>query len=324
MCLVAATCVQVEAKPREPILTKQALVSADLKNSTMKQALDQIFKGTGKSYILSFPMSELFNEFKVTLKIDHASLEQALNAVLGTVEMTFKRQNGVYVITEKDGFESPWSQNADSPYNKTVTVNIPAMHVDQALRQLYSKCGAAGPWKFKGALGNTPFPGARFSNFSLSSAGVIVIAASGLVPPVGTDRSIASKGKVALVDLMPNDGQSQPGSISVAAYKPQGSDAWLFTILANGSPGDDLVKKLLTTSGANYNILEPGSGHTVANVGSMASRLVTMRLVNATLDDALKAVLDPLGIKFHKDGSRTNPTYVIEDYIGLQLGDKNE
>lgn len=192
ICIFSGASAQA-AKPNVPAPAVQT-ISVDLKNASMKQALDQIFKGFGKSYILGYPMSELFDDFKVTLKIDHAGLKQALDALLGTVDLTYKIDNEVYIITEKEGTENPLPdiKYAQSQTDYKVTVSVPASTVDQALRRLYASTGSDSLWVFKGTLGSSQFPGARFYNFPASSAASIIIAVSGLVPSGG--RMVTDKG----------------------------------------------------------------------------------------------------------------------------------
>ena len=323
ICIFSGASVQA-AKPNVSAPAVQT-ISVDLKNVSMKQALDQIFKGFGKSYILGYPMSELFDDFKVTLKIDHAGLKQALDALLGTVDLTYKIDNEVYIITEKKGTENPLPdiKSAQSQTDYKVTVNIPASTVDQALRRLYASTGSDSLWVFKGTLGSSQFPGARFYNFPASSAASIVIAVSGLVPSGG--RMVTDKGKTNVADIIVNSVQSISGSgISIAAYRIEESKDWRFIIQANGASDDELIEQFLSISGVNYyktDGFKPSAYLALDNKSeNIFVKKVTMRLVDVALDEALKALLEPAGYKYRKEGKPESPTYVIDNALAFGLG----
>jgi len=75
---------------------EERLITLDLRDATLDDALKLIFKSTPYSYVLSSDVTG-----RVTLTLNNVTFAQALRAILDLQNLTYRREGNVYYITQK-------------------------------------------------------------------------------------------------------------------------------------------------------------------------------------------------------------------------------
>ena len=75
---------------------EERLITLDLRDATIDDALKLIFRATPYSYVLSSGVTG-----RVTLTLNNITFTQALRAILDLQNLTYRREGNVYYITEK-------------------------------------------------------------------------------------------------------------------------------------------------------------------------------------------------------------------------------
>ena len=262
-------------------------VSVSFSNVPLRQAIEVLFNYSNAGFVLDPGIDQSpYDRINVSLNLVNADFDQALSTLLDRTGLAWTLEDGQYRIAPSSSQQARPAgvqmvmaselQNAD-----LATVNLPAMPVKEALNTVWPR----SPWTFRDDLGRTPMPGAKFYQFPRQMAGATVVAAAGLIPPTGSERMIAFKGRANLADMFQWDpgrqlGIQAPGSaptapsgqaqrfgfnqqnasnatlssagVAISAYRLRTGDTWVFTIMANRALDTDVLEKLFGLSGKAY------------------------------------------------------------------------
>jgi hypothetical protein len=299
-------------------------VSLCLTDSPFKTALDTFFKNSGKCYVLTPMADQQAKALTVTLRIDDAGFQKALDALMNASSLRYTLDDNIYTIMtepeymQKHGFGPMGGPIGPGPMQggyggypqaaargpEPVYVRLQAMPVEEAYEAVIKASHAAQDplkWEFEGDLGKTIMPGADFASVPVEMAARIVIATAGLTPPMGPDDyMITKKGQVEFSQLVTPEWFIGMGGYSVANYRAKDGQ-WRFFILASSQPIPELVK-LLIGDRSSY-VIEDRSKATPAPKDTRSGVvLVSVRLIDVTLDEALTTILEPTGFTFKKRG----------------------
>ncbi len=122
--------IQPASLPGNSALPVTKPISLDLKDASIRRAIDQLFKTANLPYTLDSAASGF-----VTLKSSNLSFEQALQLLLrtATVPLTYTRENGVYRIYPRDASPTPQTEGMPRP----VTLDLANAPLRAALMQLF-------------------------------------------------------------------------------------------------------------------------------------------------------------------------------------------
>ena len=194
------------------------------------------------------------------------------------------------------GFGSYGSRPQLTPSSPVRFLNLPATPVEDAYKTLMQSAGGTDPlgWKFSGNLGKTMMPGAKLTDVSLEMAAEMIVAAAGLMPPTQPDGQIKAKPKgssgymVRIPDACPS---------VLLGYKGQ-DGVWKHTFKLGSVPVALLIRNLFDSAGINYYIVPDTTGAD----GKGGSRIVSIQMVDMTLNEILDTLLPPVGLTYTKKG----------------------
>jgi hypothetical protein len=322
MLLLVSSFVLADTAPKSAdgeVSVKDGKFTVELANSPVRPALDKLFEAAGKSYTLTPVAAHTSILLDVSLRVENATFEQALDAIKFAAGLGYGVENGVYqIMTAEEYIEdyepahrtasvptvnstSAWYKPQQTNYTP-VTLDIEAMPVEQAYAKLVRSLGADPlKWQFSGDLGKTIMPGARFYQFPFEKAAQMIVAAAGLVPPNSPEVVIKEKGRPRLSEIYRNP---YLASGEIGAYRlPDG--AWRYTIGANQQFGIlSFVGNILSLAGATFSMAGPRPAD-----GGSANRPIIIKLIDVTLDQALEAILEPVGLTYTKKDN----LYIIQE-----------
>jgi hypothetical protein len=283
---------------------KDGRVTMALKDAPAKEVLDTLFQAADKEYVFSQNAYPGAHSTKITLRLVNSPFDQALDAVTTAAGLIYSVENGVYTISSSvSGFGSPtraYTPDSRPAVPSPIRLQLSAMPVEEAYQSIIKASGVPDVlnWRFEGDLGKTIMPGARFLGIPVEMAARIVVAASGLVPPTATERTITKRGPVDFAALPTQDwGEGRNVTFPLAEY--MGPDKqWRYFILAHKSPIANTISLLFGDR----------VGYVVGEAEYVGRGFVSIRLVNVTLEQALKAILGSTGYTYRiEDG-----VYVIQ------------
>ena len=328
---VIVTCAQAQAPapqapgsatPAPPVsaeVTKiDRSITLELNDSPIPDALDRVFNN-GSTYYMTESAWRILRDYQVNLKLKNAALEDALKAILQD-HACFVKEDDIYTIMTPEEYKNytttghlpgarpgysyrggsgsgygRYSFQATSP--TLVRIDIPAMPVAEAYKALVQSVGGTDPleWKLGGDLGKRIMPGAKLQFVPLETAAEIIVVAAGLLPPTGPDGQIKAraKGSPGYAFRL----SDQWSSSSMAGYKGQ-DGVWKHTFKLGGVPVALLIRSLFDSAGINYYIVPDTTGAD----GKGGSRIVSIQMVDMTLNEILDTLLPPVGLTYTKKG----------------------
>lgn len=117
------------------------------------------------------------------------------------------------------------------------------------------------------------------------------------------------------------------GSLAIAEYqRPNTGGKLLFIILADRAVDTDVIEKLFAVSGKGYAMgdvmsrprlsrqveTSNGSQKNIDTTRFQSPSVISLQLIDATLDQALDTIVPTVGLQYRKLGPLYNPTYLIE------------
>lgn len=87
---------QTGQKSLESITKKEELISLELKDTKIEDALSLLFKSTGYSFVLEPGITG-----NVSASFKDVNFSQTLNAILGTNNLTYRKEENIYYINKK-------------------------------------------------------------------------------------------------------------------------------------------------------------------------------------------------------------------------------
>lgn len=198
-----------------PSAGAEGVISIDLKDVPLKDAIEQIFKAGGVGYSITgdLPVSHR----TITIRLNNASLEEALRALSQAQPLRFENLGGEYRVELKspsatgidmDSLKKSWAQMFGGGVSRGISISIPAMPVVDAVDRICEVASAGGAeekceWDFAAGLGDSPMPGVRFNQFPSDLAVRLTLVAAGLVPsPTSGDTSVQKRGSTKLQDVL--------------------------------------------------------------------------------------------------------------------------
>ncbi|MDI6828267.1 MAG: hypothetical protein QME62_07280 [Armatimonadota bacterium] len=133
LIITIAILIAGEALPQttQGIGKEDPLVTIQFRDTPIKSALEALFKGTDRGYVLETGTNGL-----VTCSIQDTPFDKALNSVLRSAGCTHRIENGIYIIGPKKQEsqtyvqQEPWVTESEQPKAKTRVVKIPLQFVD--------------------------------------------------------------------------------------------------------------------------------------------------------------------------------------------------
>jgi hypothetical protein len=311
----------IDVTDRSRSISQQDLVSLELKQTPIRTALDNFLKGRGVNYVIDQSIDP-----KATIslmKLENVPFEHALKVMLKSVDppLIYRKEGDTYHISAPHNTSPEESTPSNiSEALDQITMRIPAMSVKEAVEK------TEPGWTFKDKLGDVQMPGASFYQFPKDAAVSMLLISAGLVPPTNGSKLVTTKGKADLSSYIQWNPQktavvvhsilsSGPISssinaiVAIGAYRTNDKKGeWLYTILASRASQTDLLDPLFSITGRSYLRAESGSGY--GGYGGIGSA-VSAQLYNLTLDNALDTLLPTMGLYCVKEGTETNPTYVV-------------
>lgn len=313
-----ASCAFAQLLTNEPLQFKDGKVTLALKDAPIMLALGQLCSAAGKTYNLDPDAAELARKLPVTVRVENASFEDALTALTKAANLYWGIGDEGYMLHFDPMGHGPDPDKVQmlrpdfaglppqtlrftptppvSTASHTVCLTLDAMPVKEAYDAVIKASGAPDSlgWRFQGDLGKKIMPGARFSNIPTNMAAAIVLSAAGLVPPTGSATAVATTGRVDFSAYAPSDilnGQwssryGQPDS--VARYK--GSDG-VTRYFVNATMRVPELLRAIFPSNVSFVIQGEGS--------SKDATTASVRLMNVTLDEALRAILPSTGYRYY-------------------------
>ena len=107
--LLAAGCVLLLASPASA-QGEERLITLDLRDANLDDALKLIFRDTPYSYTLAPGISGL-----VTLTLNEVTFSQALRAILDMHDLTYRREENIYYIIQKPTIDTSLPQAPGAP-----------------------------------------------------------------------------------------------------------------------------------------------------------------------------------------------------------------
>lgn len=317
-----------------PNEVEQRLISLDLNKTLVKTAIEALFTGTGLNYAIDPALDNPpYDSMMVSLSIRDVPFDQAIKTLVKALNVTYRKDGGVYIFSVKtpaaNTAESmPGVTPEDSGKPDMVTMVLLPMPIKNAVAKLSvsPKDGTEMPsWEFANDLGNTRMPGVKFYSFPRYQAIQFTIAASGLVPPVGIGGQVEIRGDVDMSKLFSWEQMGGSSGVRDAAYYTaigttrrasalltavsiaarKVGDKWLLTIITNQAFDVDVIEKLFAFTGESY-VIGARSPFT-------ATKSLSAKLYDVTLDQALDVLLPSVGMTYRKAGLSKNPTYVVSD-----------